>query len=190
MKKSPNQMGTDMGYCEGTIAQIPFKRNSPNHCTMCKAGMFLLYPIDPVKNKGTKAIACVKAPATSMIDCLVGHAFPKDKKPDTRILYEDAEVGSLSGVTSTKRSDNDPMVVKNKSLTYRCYVCKGGHPTLDLLNCVKPRMYSDYYKKFNVKTFDQCSHGVRPAQNTEGFCALCSQPVYSVIGDRLSEYFG
>lgn len=187
LKKSPNQMGSDMSFCEGTIAQIPFKRNSPNNCTMCRAGMFLLYPRDPVKYKGTKAVACIKAPNTGMIDCLVGHAFPKELKPDKRVLYSDAQTESLS---VGKSNQNDPNVVRNKSLTYRCYVCKGGHPTKDLLNCVKPRQYSNYFKKFNVKPFDQCSHGVRSSENVEGFCALCSQPVFSVVGDRLSQNFG
>jgi hypothetical protein len=166
-------MGTDMSYCEGTIAQIPFKRNSPNHCTMCKAGMFLLYPRDPVKYKGTKAIACVKAPATSMISCLVGHAFPKDQTPDKRVLYSDAVETTIVGDAKKKKNSEDPDIVKRKSLTYRCYVCKGGHPTLDLLNCVKPRQFNDYNKKLKVRRFDQCSHGVRPSAQTEGFCALC-----------------
>ena len=97
MKKRPNQMGSDLTYCEGMISQVPFKRNTPNHCKMCKAGRFLLYPRDPVKNKGTKAIDCVKPPNNSMIDCLVGHAFPLEKNAaGKRVLYQDASQGSLT----------------------------------------------------------------------------------------------
>jgi hypothetical protein len=83
-------MGSDMRYCEGAIAQIPFKRNSPNHCIMCSAGLFLLYPRNPVTHPGTKAIACVKPPNTSMIDCLVGYTFPMQETAKNRVLYTDS----------------------------------------------------------------------------------------------------
>ena len=192
MKKLPNQMGTDMAYCEGNVSQIPFKRNSPNHCTMCQSGMFLLYPQDPLKHSGTKAIACVKPPATSMINCIVGHAFPVEEKvkEESRILYSDAEMGSLNQTEPKKKTNQNPSIVRKKKLVYRCYVCKDGHPSLDLLSCVKPRQFKEYSKKLKAKNFEHCSHGVRASKDSDGFCALCYRPVYSVVGDRLSENFG
>ena len=166
-----------MTYCEGAVAQAPFRRNSPNFCSMCQAGRFLLYPKDPLLHKGTKAIACVKAPNTTMINCLVGHAYPKIKS----LVDKDGE---------DKPYSEDPNIVKDRKLTYRCYVCAEGHPSKDLLGCVKPRGYTDYNTVMNVKPFTKCSHGVRPAKDAEGFCALCLEPVYSVVGDRNSQDFG
>lgn len=169
-------LGSDMTDCEGAIAQTPFKRSSPNYCTMCKAGFFLLYPRDPLLNKGTRAVACVKPPSNSLIDCLVGHAFPREQ--------------SSGSSQPSKKDSEDPFVLRNMKLAYRCYVCSGGHPSLDLSECLNTRKYVDYEKKFNTKPFNQCSHGLRASANAEGICALCTQNVYSVIGDRLSESFG
>lgn len=128
-----------MTDCEGAIAQIPFKKSSPNYCTMCKAGMFLLYPRDPLLNKGTKSVGCTKPPSNSLIDCLVGHAFPAEQ---------------TLGPSPTKKVIEDPFVLRTMKLVYRCYVCSGGHPSPDLSECLNVRKFVDYEKKFNTKPFN------------------------------------